>query len=134
MPGTMTIGRLAGTAAVNVETIRYYQRRGLIAVPLKPPGGQRRYSEAVLRQIEFIRRAQNLGFTLEEITRLQRISDGRNCARGRDIAQVKLEELAARVAELNRLCRELRRLVRRCDARKANEPCPFIRALNGDSS
>ena len=73
MSETMTIGRLAKAAGVNVETIRYYQRRGLLLEPRKPPGGHRRYSSTVLRQVAFIRSAQQLGFTLEEIGKLLEI-------------------------------------------------------------
>ena len=69
----MTIGQLAAAAGVGVETIRYYQRLGILATPAKPFGGQRRYFDATLKQIAFIRRAQHLGFTLEEINGLMAI-------------------------------------------------------------
>ena len=132
MSRAMTIGQLAKVAGVNVETIRYYQRRGLITIPHKPAGGRRQYPADVLRQIAFIRRAQFLGFTLEEIRGLLVISDGRSCAQGRASANGKFEELGLRVAELNRMRRELREIVRLCDANKRGARCPLIAKLNGE--
>lgn len=129
----MTIGELARAAGVHVETVRYYQRRGLLAKPAKPPGGRNHYSDTVLEQIGFIRRAQFLGFTLEEIKSMMELGD-RRCAEGRSFAQMKLDELGARVQEINRMRRELRRLVRKCDANTGGEACPFIRALDGEGA
>lgn len=128
----MSVGQLAKAAGVGVETIRYYQRRGLLPTPPRPVSGQRQYSEAVVRQIGFIRRAQELGFTLEEIKRLLSLADARHCASGRDMAHAKAVELAARVAELNRMRRELLGYIRRCDANPAGAPCPFVQALHDE--
>jgi Hg(II)-responsive transcriptional regulator len=125
----MTIGQLAEAAGVNVETIRYYQRRGLMAIPIRPLGGQRRYPEEALRQITFIRRAQDLGFTLEEITALLAVALDGDWRAARTFADTKLAELEARAAELNRMRRQLRELVRRCEERRGREPSPFIRYL-----
>jgi MerR family mercuric resistance operon transcriptional regulator len=127
----MTIGQLAKAAGVGVETIRYYQRRGLITTPAKPIGGQRHYQDPAMRQIAFIRRAQFLGFTLDEIGALMTIADGTRCAEGRAFAQAKLDELGARIAELNRMRRDLRVLVKRCDGNTRGAPCPFILKLDG---
>src|SRR4051812_24328689 len=128
----MTIGQLAEAAGVNVETVRYYQRRGLMSVPPRPMGGQRRYPDEALRQITFIRRAQDLGFTLDEITSLLVLAREGDWREARDYADQKREALAARVAELNRMRRQLARLVRRCDERRGREPSPFIRFLYGE--
>ena len=128
----MTIGQLAEAAGVNVETIRYYQRRGLIPTPARPLGGQRRYAEEALRQIAFIRRAQDLGFTLEEITALLALAAKGDWRASRASAERKMEELEARVAELNRMRRQLRELVQRCDERRGREPSPFITYLYGE--
>src|SRR2546428_343680 len=76
MEAGLTIGRLAESAQVNVETVRYYQRRGLMREPARPMGGVRRYSDDDVRRIRFINRAQQLGFTLEEITKLLQLEDG----------------------------------------------------------
>ena len=128
----MTIGQLAEAAGVNVETIRYYQRRGLMDVPNRPPGGQRKYNDESLRRIAFIRRAQDLGFTLDEIDALIATAREGTCRDGRDAAARKLEELGARVAELERMRAELARLVGRCEAQLLRGACPVIRYLEGD--
>ena len=130
----MTIGRLAKEAGVGVETIRYYQRRGLLDTPGRPLGGRRLYSEETLSSITFIRRAQYLGFSLEEIKALLAISDGQSCADGRKHAQSKFDELGERIRELTRMRRKLKAIVKRCDARKRGAPCPFIQLLNGQES
>lgn len=127
----MTIGQLARAAGVNVETIRYYQRRGLIATPRKPIGGQRQYAGDALRHLAFIRRAQDLGFTLEEIRALLTMLDGGNCAHGRSRASAKFDELGARVDELQRMRLELARLMKLCDGNKRGQRCPFIAVLDG---
>lgn len=126
----MTIGELAKAAGVNVETIRYYQRRGLISTPVKPAGGQRRYAQPIVGQIAFIRRAQALAFSLEEVAKLLAISDGRSCSRARRLAQEKLDQLGQRVAEINRMRTQLRRLVAKCGANVRGALCPFIAALD----
>jgi MerR family mercuric resistance operon transcriptional regulator len=127
----MTIGQLAEVAGVGVETIRYYQRRGLLDTPGKPPGSRRVYTEATLSNIAFIRRAQYLGFSLEEIKALMSLSDGQDCGGGRKHALAKCEELTARIAELTRMRRRLRTIIKRCDANKRKPPCAFIEALKG---
>ena len=127
----MTIGELARAAGVSVETVRYYQRRGIIGTPQLPLGGRRQYQPAALRQLHFIRRAQQLGFTLEEIRGLLAIADGRDCEAGRQYAATKYDELGRRVAELNRMRRELRRYTQECEDNRRGQPCPLIDALNG---
>jgi MerR family mercuric resistance operon transcriptional regulator len=128
----MTIGQLAEAAGVNVETVRYYQRRGLMPTPIRPLGGQRRYPAEALRQINFIRRAQDLGFTLEEITTLLAVALRGDWREARAFADRKKEELASRVAQLNRMRRQLRSLVRRCDERRGREPSPLVSYLYGE--
>jgi MerR family mercuric resistance operon transcriptional regulator len=128
MPETMTIGRVAKAAGVNVETIRYYQRRGLLNEPRKPPGGHRRYPVAVLRQLAFIRRAQQLGFTLEEIGRLLELADGRRCRDARLIAEKRHALVTSRIAELDRMRAELENMIEACKARTKGD-CPLIEAL-----
>ncbi len=132
MPETMTIGRVAKAAGVNVETIRYYQRRGLIGEPRKPPGGHRRYPVAVLRQINFIRRAQQLGFTLDEIGQLLLISDGRKCREARLIGETRLAVIETRIAELERMRGELSTLVDACRKTGRGGGCPLVDELNRD--
>jgi MerR family mercuric resistance operon transcriptional regulator len=125
-----TIGRLAKAVGVHVETIRYYQRIGLIDEPQKPPGGHRRYPESMVKRIGFIRRAQQLGFSLEEVKRLLDLSHGRNSRETRLIAERKYALLETRVDQLNDMRRELKRLI---DASKKSDgrgPCPIIAALS----
>jgi MerR family mercuric resistance operon transcriptional regulator len=127
----LTIGRLAKSAGVHVETVRYYQRRGLIGEPSKPPGGQRHYPAAMVQRLGFIRRAQQLGFSLEEVKRLLDLAGGDRCREARFMAEEKRAVLAARIVELTRMRRELQRHVDACGNRKRGEPCSFLEALKG---
>ena len=115
----MTIGQVAKAAGVNVETVRYYQRRGLIGEPTKPPGGHRRYTDLVVRQIGFIRGAQQLGFSLEEVKGLLKVSDGRDSAKVLALAEGKFDVLGTRIEQISRMRRKLKRLIDACrkDAR-----------------
>lgn len=126
-----SIGQLAKAAGVNIETVRYYHRRGLIPVPPKRLGGRRHYPDSALRQIAFIRRAQNLGFTLEEIGSLLKIAaDGKDCEGGRALAERKLGELDQRAAVLARMRRDLAALLKKCDGADGAGPCAFVAALD----
>jgi len=131
MQSGMTIGRLAKAAGVNVETIRYYQRRGLIGEPHKPPGGHRRYPMAVLDQIAFIRRAQQLGFSLAEVKELLDRSGGRNLRETRAIAESKYENLERHIAQLEMMRKRLKTLIERSKKAKGGGD-PIIEALNTD--
>lgn len=129
MARTMTIGQLAKAAGVNVETVRYYQRRGLIPEPAKPPAGQRHYADSVVRRMGFIRSAQRLGFSLEEVKSLLELSGGDTCRKARKLAEDKHEMLGVRVAELNSMRRQLKALVKRCLETGSGSSCPLIEAL-----
>ena len=129
--GGMTIGRLAKEAGVNVETIRYYQRRGLIDEPQKPAGGHRRYPVATLRCISFIRRAQALGFSLAEVESLLKYSDGKSWKETRQIAEKKFASLNAHIAQLRKMRDELKALIERSKTGKGKGPCPIITSLHG---
>jgi MerR family mercuric resistance operon transcriptional regulator len=125
----MTIGRLAQRAGVNVETIRYYQRLNLIDEPAKPPGGVRRYSDAAVSRVRFIKRAQELGFSLAEVRRLLRLGDPQTCGEARSLAAEKLALVESRVADLERLRGVLKDLIGRCDRRRGKVACPIIESL-----
>lgn len=129
----MTIGELAKALGVHVETIRYYQRRGLIRAPTKPPFGRRKYSEAMVARVGFIRRAQQLGFSLAEVGALLELDHGRSCRDVRLFAERKRAELEARIADLERACGELRSLIGECKKNKKRHFCPMIAALLGAS-
>jgi len=133
MPQGMTIGRLAQEAGVNVETVRYYQRRGLIEEPPKPGGGHRRYPIATLKRLAFIRRAQGLGFSLAEVQHLLRYSDGRSWKETRQIAEKKFANLDLHIGQLRKMRDRLKSLIRRSRAGNGRGLCPIIRALDGEA-
>ena len=128
----LTIGNLAKRSGVNVETIRYYQRRGLLQEPSKPSGGFRQYPQESVKRVRFIKRAQMLGFTLEEIQGLLALDERTACTETREIAAHKLELIAQKIADLSKMKKSLARLVRSCDASAAGAPCPIIHLLADD--
>jgi MerR family mercuric resistance operon transcriptional regulator len=128
----LTIGQVAAEAGVNKETIRYYQTLGLVAQPPKPPGSVRRCGSATIARLRFIKRAQELGFSLEEVRKLLLLEDGQNCGATRALAQNKLATIRERIADLNRMRRLLEGLVRECERGGRPRGCPIIRTLSGD--
>ena len=128
----LTIGILAERGGVNVETIRYYQRRGLLQEPLKPSGGFRRYPQESVKRVLFIKRAQSLGFTLEEILGLLAIDARKACLETRELATHKLELIEQKIAALSKMKKALSRLVRACDTSSTGAPCPIIHLLADD--
>jgi len=131
IPDNLTIGAFAKAAEVNVETIRFYQRKGLLAEPVKPYGGIRRYGEADVARVRFIKRAQQLGFSLDEIIELLKLEDGVHCGEARRLAAHKLEAVRAKQADLLQMEAMLADLVKRCEARRGKLCCPLIDALHG---
>ena len=125
----LTIARLAHAAGVNVETIRFYQRKGLLAEPVRPRGGIRRYGMADVARVRFIKAAQRIGFSLDEIAQLLKLDDGTHCAQARDIAEHKLTDVRQRIADLKRIEAALAGLVDRCAARRGKVTCPLIASL-----
>lgn len=125
----LTIGAVASAADVGVETIRFYQRRGLLAQPPKPSGGIRRYGAEDVARITFIKAAQRLGFSLDEVATLLALEDGAHCAEARRLAEQKLGEVRARLADLKRIESVLTALVRRCRSARGTVCCPLISAL-----
>ena len=128
---SLTIGQVAARAGVNTETIRFYQRQRLLEQPERPRHGFRRYGEDAVARIRFIKRAQELGFTLKEAGLLLALEEGRSCAQARALAGGKLALIEARLADLNRLHRALKKLIAKCDvtARDVRVACPIISAL-----
>lgn len=126
----MTIGRLAAAGGVNVETVRYYQRRGLMPEPEKPQSGVRTYSSAALARLRFIRRAQPLGFSLDEIRELLELQGGGACSRTLQLTEAKLIDIRLRLAELRRLESELLKLVRDCERAPSAASCPTLDFLD----
>jgi MerR family mercuric resistance operon transcriptional regulator len=124
-----TIGGLAKAAGVGVETVRYYQRRGLLAEPARPSGEVRRYGDEDLKRLKFIRSAQAAGFTLNEIKELIDLhtSDGR--ARARELAQARVAALDSKIEELREARNALAGLATAC-ARKRGGQCPILSAFD----
>jgi MerR family mercuric resistance operon transcriptional regulator len=116
-----------------VETVRYYQRRGLLPVPTHGATSYREYDGELLRRLRFIRRVQAAGFTLEEVRELLRLDRGRDRQRVRSIAGRKLAELDERMRELRRLQRALREVVHDCEHGDAAAPCPIIESFERDT-
>jgi MerR family mercuric resistance operon transcriptional regulator len=129
MSADLTIGRVAKTAGVGVETLRYYQRLGLLEEPPRPPRGVRRYGEAAVARVRFIKRAQQLGFSLAEIRRLLALEDEQSCGAARALATEKLVLVESRLADLERMRAVLKELVERCEARRGRVACPIIETL-----
>lgn len=129
--GLLTIGKLAAAAGVNVETVRYYERRGLIAQPTSS-GGYRHYSSEHVERLAFIRRAQGMGFSLDEIAELMQLNDMTDHLQARKLAETKIATIAERIAHLQQMQHALQHLVKTC---KPGKPCPIIdMALDDDAS
>ena len=124
---SLTIGKLAAAGGVGVETIRFYQRRGLLDQPTRE-SGVRRYGSEDLRRLRFIRQAQTAGFTLEQIKELLALDSGQDRQRARDLALGRIQDLDARIAELDRARDALRRLSKEC-AEGTTGPCPILRSF-----
>src|SRR3984957_12101027 len=125
----LTIGQVATEGGVNVETIRYYQRRGLLEEPEKPVGGYRTYPKEIVKRIRFIKRAQALGFTLEEVAELLQLDVADGCANSCDLAERKLTVIDQKIAELAAMRRALAKLMAQCDKKARRGACPIIQSL-----
>jgi len=124
-----TIGALAKAAGVGVETVRYYQRRGLLSQPARPPGEVRRYGEGDLKRLKFIRSAQAAGFTLNEIGELIALDASDDRVRARELAQARVGAIDEKIAELREARDALAGLAANC-AKKRGGPCPILKAFD----
>jgi Hg(II)-responsive transcriptional regulator len=127
----LTIGQLARRAGVNVETLRYYERRALLPSPPRTPSGYRQYAPDAVRRIGFIKRAQQLGFTLHEIGELLalRIDPDANCDAVERQAEHAITRIDDKIAELQRMRSALGSLVTACHTRRPTDDCPILDAL-----
>jgi len=125
----LTIGAFARVAEVNVETIRFYQRKGLLPEPDRPYGSIRRYGTADVARVKFVKSAQRLGFSLDEVAELLKLEDGTHCNEARTLAEHKLKDVREKLADLRRIESALARLVDDCSAKKGTVTCPIIAAL-----
>ena len=129
-PATFSIGVFARAAGVNVETIRFYQRKGLLRKPPRPPGGIRRYGKAEVARVKFVKSAQRLGFSLDEVAQLLRLEDGARCSEAADLAALRLADVRSRLADLVQMEAALAALVGQCGTRGGSVSCPLIAALH----
>lgn len=128
-PENLTIGAVAAEAGVGVETIRFYQRRGLLDEPARPPGGIRRYGAREVARVKFVKSAQRLGFSLDEVVGLLVLEDGTHCDDARALAEAKLASVRDKLAGLRQIERALRTLIGECHQREGRVSCPLITAL-----
>lgn len=126
---TFGIGQLARRAGVGIDTVRYYERAGLLAPNSRLASGYRRYSDTEVSRLRFIRRAQALGFSLKEISELLALSSRRDVASVKRTAMTKLNDVEKRIAELERVRTGLSRLIKSCPGHGRAADCPILRAL-----
>jgi MerR family transcriptional regulator, copper efflux regulator len=125
---TMKIGEIAKRAGIGIDTIRYYEREGLLLEPERRPSGYRQYDESAVERLEFIRRAKELGFTLGEIRELLELSftSHAGCDHIRERAEAKLVSIEDKIRNLQQMKRSLAKIVRRCRAENSAEECPLV--------
>lgn len=126
MPTTLTIGRLALATDVHIETVRYYQRIGLLQEPARPLGSVRRYGPPDVARLQFIRRAKTMGFTLEEIAGLLQLKGQRACSQTRRLTEHKLLDVRRKLEDLQRLEAELVQLADDCAHAPRGGHCPTL--------
>lgn len=129
----LTIGELASFAGVGVETIRFYQRRGLAPEPPRRAGAIRRYGPTDVERLRFVKSAQSLGFSLDEVAELLRLEDGAHCKEASALAEAKLADIRRKLVELSRMEAALSGLVKACHVSRGKVSCPLIAAFHGDS-
>lgn len=134
MAQKLKIGGVAKLAGVNVETIRFYQRRALLDEPPKPRGGYRWYPADAVKRIRFIKRAQVLGFTLEEVSGLLGLEKACACADTRALAAHKVDLIDQKLRDLKAMRKALANLVQQCDAGEPTKGCPIIHVLSQDDA
>lgn len=129
-------GEVAAEAGVNVQTLRYYERRGLLAAPPRSAGGYRSYPDQTVQLIRFVKRAQDLGFTLDEVEELLDLADGgpEACQPARHLAESRIADLERRIGELQRMKDSLAELVDTCDLARGERRCPLILSLQTEAS
>lgn len=125
--GSLAIGKLAAAGGVGVETIRFYQRRGLLEQPTRE-SGIRRYGSEDVRRLRFIKQAQTAGFTLEQIKELLELDAGEDRTRARELAKERIEALDAKIETLLQARDALKRLDREC-SRNRSGPCPILKSF-----
>lgn len=130
----LTIGQVAKGVEVNIETIRYYERQGLIPLPPRRESGYRQYPEDIVNRVRFIKRAQELGFSLKEVAELLSLRVGPNttCGDVKKVADGKITEIERKIQSLERMRDALMRLVETCEENRQAEECPILWAFGND--
>lgn len=130
----MRTREVAERAGVNTQTLRYYERRGLLAEPPRSPAGYRDYPDAAVRVLRFVKRAQELGFTLVEVEELLGLAEGRPeaCESVRTLAQAHVIDLERKIADLRRMRASLDALVATCQRPRTDRFCPLLAAIESD--
>lgn len=128
----MKIGALAEETGVHVETIRYYQSLGLMSKPVRAHGSVRRYSPEAANRLRFIKRAQGLGFSLDEVKLLLDLSVGEHCTETRTFAEQKRRLVEKKISDLRSIQAALDKLIRACGTGRKGRGCPIIESLSGD--
>ncbi len=134
MAAALTIGQLAKAVGVNIQTVRYYERRRLLTPAIRKPSGYRLYGDEEVRRLRFIKNGQRMGFTLREITELLNLqaSSKARCGDVQRKALAKLAEVEAKIRDLQALARALRHLARTCEAGQPTDRCPILKSLEQD--
>jgi len=131
---SFTIGQVAKHAGVGVETVRFYERKGLLEEPQRKASGYRQFDEQVVDRIRFIRRAKELGFTLNEIKELLelRLDPATTCADVKSRGEAKIEDVEEKIRSLQRMKQALVKLTKACSGRGGTSECPILEALDGE--
>lgn len=131
---TLTIGHLAKESGVNLETVRYYERRGLMPKPPRSLSGYRLYPAEAVRRLKFIQRAKELGFSLREIKELLalRVSPRTSCAEIQQRAEAKIADMRAKIQSLQSMEKSLRKLTKACGGFGSVSECPILESLDGE--
>ena len=125
----LTIGAFAKAAGVNVETIRFYQRKGLLAEPARPLGSVRKYGPNDVDRVRFIKSAQGLGFSLQEVAQLLTLEDGTHCGEAAAMAALRLADVRAKLNDLSRIESVMETLLKQCRSTRGSVSCPLIASL-----
>ena len=128
----LTIGAVAKAVGVNVETIRFYQRKGFLGEPERTQGSFRHYGPGDVARLRFIKSAQGLGFSLDEIAGLLQLDDGMHCDQARELGERKLRDVRTKLDNLRRIEVALAEMIRACACSDGSMSCPLIDALHGE--
>ncbi|HLF39694.1 MAG TPA: heavy metal-responsive transcriptional regulator [Burkholderiales bacterium] len=127
----LTIGKVARSAGLAIDTVRFYEREGLLDKPARTASGYRHYTIDAVARLRFIRQAKDLGFSLSEIKELLalRVAPGKSCADVKARAEAKIADVEQRIAQLNRMKRALTKLATACSGRGPTSTCPILEAM-----